>query len=140
MATSFFSFVFARQQRKLLAAITLVPFVALHHSISAHSQETRLQIRQDIDCKTVSSRFNWLSASCEAAPVKESQQWKSPFPPIQPYEEGHLQVSELHSIYYAIYGNPRGKPVIYFHGGPGGCSNPCNKLPLLFMILIIDYL
>lgn len=33
---------------------------------------------------------------------------------------GHLQVSPVHSIYYEECGNPKGVPIIYLHGGPGG--------------------
>lgn len=33
--------------------------------------------------------------------------------------QGFLKVSELHSIYWAEYGNPKGVPVLSIHGGPG---------------------
>src|SRR5260370_17678943 len=42
------------------------------------------------------------------------------YPPIEPYETGHLKVSDLHEIYYEQVGNPNGKPVVFLHGGPGG--------------------
>jgi proline iminopeptidase len=42
------------------------------------------------------------------------------YPEIRPYNEGFLQVSELHSLYFAQYGNPKGRPVLALHGGPGG--------------------
>ena len=35
-------------------------------------------------------------------------------------EEGYLNVDEVNKIYYAAYGNPKGIPVLYVHGGPGG--------------------
>lgn len=45
------------------------------------------------------------------------------FPNIFPFNEGTLKVSEIHSIWYAQYGNPMGIPVIVVHGGPGaGCG------------------
>jgi proline iminopeptidase len=48
---------------------------------------------------------------------------KSFYPEIEPYDQGQLQVSELHEIYYEQCGNPEGKPVVFIHGGPGGgCS------------------
>ena len=34
------------------------------------------------------------------------------FPPIQPYHKGMLQVSDVHSIAFSVYGNPVGKPVL----------------------------
>jgi len=44
------------------------------------------------------------------------------FPVSQPFERGYLKVSDLHTIHYALHGNPRGKPVFVLHGGPGfGC-------------------
>lgn len=45
------------------------------------------------------------------------------FPPLQPYAENYLKVSDLHTIWYAQYGNPNGVPVVVLHGGPGlGCG------------------
>ena len=43
---------------------------------------------------------------------------------IDPYENGFLQVSDLHSIYWEKSGNPEGKPILIIHGGPGGGSQP----------------
>lgn len=31
-----------------------------------------------------------------------------------------LQVSDIHALHYAVYGNPQGIPVLIVHGGPGG--------------------
>jgi len=45
---------------------------------------------------------------------------KNLYPPINPYNHGHLNVSEIHSIYFEECGNPEGTPVIFLHGGPGG--------------------
>lgn len=36
------------------------------------------------------------------------------------YKSGYLSVSGGHEIYYELYGNPKGVPVLFFHGGPGG--------------------
>ncbi|SZF03373.1 unnamed protein product [Blumeria hordei] len=41
-------------------------------------------------------------------------------PPFQANRCGHLQVSELHSIYWEECGLSSGVPIIYLHGGPGG--------------------
>ena len=41
------------------------------------------------------------------------------YPPIKPYNSGMLRVSALHEIYYEESGNPRGKPAVFLHGGPG---------------------
>lgn len=42
------------------------------------------------------------------------------FPEIQPYRTGRLRVSDRHEIYYEEVGNPKGAPVCFVHGGPGG--------------------
>lgn len=40
-------------------------------------------------------------------------------PPIDPFESGLLQVAHGNRIYWEVSGNPRGKPALYLHGGPG---------------------
>jgi len=42
------------------------------------------------------------------------------YPPIEPYDEGMLAVSPVHTLYYEQVGNPEGLPVVFLHGGPGG--------------------
>ena len=42
------------------------------------------------------------------------------FPPIEPYNDLFLEVSDLHTIHVEEAGNPDGKPVVFVHGGPGG--------------------
>lgn len=46
------------------------------------------------------------------------------YPEIEADQEGLLEVSDLHNIHYEQSGNPKGKPVIILHGGPGGGMNP----------------
>jgi len=43
--------------------------------------------------------------------------------PIEPYRQQHLKVGDKHEIYFEECGNPRGKPVLIVHGGPGGGCN-----------------
>lgn len=46
------------------------------------------------------------------------------YPSIEPYNQGTLKVSDIHTLYYEQCGNPQGKPVVFLHGGPGGgCSS-----------------
>jgi len=42
------------------------------------------------------------------------------FPPIEPFQTGHLRVADGNSIYWEASGNPSGKPALFLHGGPGG--------------------
>lgn len=63
------------------------------------------------------------------------------YPPIQPYHQGHLQVSEVHSIYYEECGNPHGLPVVFVHGGPGaGCDEGHRQFfdPHVYRIVLFD--
>ena len=38
---------------------------------------------------------------------------------IKPYATGYLPTQDGHQIFYQEVGNPKGEPVIVFHGGPG---------------------
>ena len=40
------------------------------------------------------------------------------------YNKDYLQASNIHKVYYEESGNPKGKPVIVLHGGPGSKSKP----------------
>ena len=46
------------------------------------------------------------------------------FPAFEPYQTGMLKVSDIHTIYCEASGNPKGKPIMVLHGGPGGGSSP----------------
>jgi proline iminopeptidase len=45
---------------------------------------------------------------------------KTLYPEIEPFDTGRLRVSPIHELYYEQVGNPKGKPVVFLHGGPGG--------------------
>jgi proline iminopeptidase len=46
------------------------------------------------------------------------------YPAFEPYRSGYLSVSNVHRIHYEESGNPKGKPAVFLHGGPGGGTNP----------------
>ena len=63
------------------------------------------------------------------------------YPPIDPYQSGHLDVGDGHSLYWELCGNPDGKPVVFLHGGPGGASSPDHRRqfdPDKYKILVFD--
>jgi proline iminopeptidase len=63
------------------------------------------------------------------------------YPEIEPYDAGNLRVSSLHTIYYEQSGNPRGKPVVFVHGGPGGGTDPKQRRffdPTAYRIVLFD--
>jgi proline iminopeptidase len=66
---------------------------------------------------------------------------KDLYPPIEPYDEGMLRVSDVHTIYYEQSGNPRGTPVVFLHGGPGGGTVPDYRRffdPHAYRIVLFD--
>lgn len=63
------------------------------------------------------------------------------YPEIEPFDSGMLQVSPLHTIYYEQVGNPKGKKVVFFHGGPGGGLEPEYRRyfdPALWHVILFD--
>jgi proline iminopeptidase len=63
------------------------------------------------------------------------------YPPLEPYDEGMLSVSDVHTIYYEQSGNPKGTPVVFLHGGPGGGTVPDYRRffdPKAYRILLFD--
>ncbi len=42
----------------------------------------------------------------------------------KPAVTGYLPEQDGHRVFYQAYGNPKGAPVLHFHGGPGGSSKP----------------
>ena len=66
---------------------------------------------------------------------------RSFYPDIQPYDSGHLDTGDGHQIYWEICGNPKGKPAVFLHGGPGsGCSPKHRRLfdPDKYRVLLFD--
>ncbi len=73
--------------------------------------------------------------------LNHQRQMRDLYPPIEPYHQGKLKVSALHTIHYEESGNPEGKPVIFLHGGPGGGISSIYRQyfdPQLWRIIIFD--
>ena len=63
------------------------------------------------------------------------------YPEIEPHRTGQLEVGDGHSIYFEESGNPRGKPVVFLHGGPGGGTDPKHRRffdPERYRIVLFD--
>jgi proline iminopeptidase len=66
---------------------------------------------------------------------------RSLYPEAEPYDSGYLRVSPLHEIYYEQCGNPRGRPVVFVHGGPGaGAGTQARRFfdPSRYRIVVFD--
>lgn len=51
------------------------------------------------------------------------------YPPIEPHDHGMLDVGDGQLVYWEVCGNPRGKPALVVHGGPGsGCTPGARTL------------
>jgi proline iminopeptidase len=46
------------------------------------------------------------------------------FPEVEPYDGGMLDVGDGHRLSWEVCGNPRGKPALILHGGPGSGISP----------------
>jgi len=84
-----------------------------------------------------------MPAAKTAAPRKSSTRPKARklYPAIKPYRSGYLRVSEVHELYYEESGNPRGKPAVFLHGGPGGGTDArmrCFFDPKRYRIVLFD--
>jgi proline iminopeptidase len=63
------------------------------------------------------------------------------YPPIEPYEQGMLDVGDGNHVYWEACGNPRGKPALVVHGGPGsGCTPGMRRFfdPERYRVVLFD--
>lgn len=63
------------------------------------------------------------------------------YPEIEPYDSGMLDAGDGHRIHWETCGNPKGKPALVLHGGPGSGSTPGARRhfnPNLYRIVLFD--
>ncbi len=74
-------------------------------------------------------------------PARRRRAPRELFPPLEPYRQGRLKVSELHTLYFEECGNPRGRPLVFLHGGPGGGCDAMHRRyfdPRKWRIVLFD--
>ncbi|CCH66302.1 Proline iminopeptidase [Richelia intracellularis HH01] len=49
------------------------------------------------------------------------------YPYREAYNQGQIKVSDLHTIHFEESGNPKGKPILFLHGGPGSSCSPVYR-------------
>jgi proline iminopeptidase len=60
---------------------------------------------------------------------------------IEAYDHGLLDVGDGNRLYWEVYGNPRGRPAVVLHGGPGFSANawfPRLFDPEAYRIVLLD--
>ena len=63
------------------------------------------------------------------------------YPEIKPHEHDMLEVGDGNLVYWETCGNPRGKPAVVLHGGPGsGCTEWHRRLfdPTAYRVVLFD--
>jgi proline iminopeptidase len=80
--------------------------------------------------------------AAKPAPLARPQpKLRALYPPVDPYRTGTLRVSDVHELYYEESGNPKGKPTVFLHGGPGGGTDPKMRRffdPKRYRIVLFD--
>jgi proline iminopeptidase len=74
-------------------------------------------------------------------PMSESSVRRKLYPPVEPYHEGYLEVGDGHKLHYEECGNPKGKPALFLHGGPGSHCTPRVRRfwnPDIYRIVLFD--
>jgi proline iminopeptidase len=63
------------------------------------------------------------------------------YPPIEPHDQGMLDVGDRNLVYWEACGNPAGKPALVVHGGPGsGCTTGARRYfdPDRYRVILLD--
>jgi len=63
------------------------------------------------------------------------------FPETTPYATGYLPLDSGHMMYWEQCGNPRGRPVLFVHGGPGAGAGAVHRRffdPAAWRVVIFD--
>jgi proline iminopeptidase len=79
-------------------------------------------------------------ASKRAAKMRTTKR-RNLYPEIEPYDVGRLKVTGGHTLYYEQCGNPRGKPAVFLHGGPGAGADSRSRRffdPKRYRIVVFD--
>lgn len=63
------------------------------------------------------------------------------YPPVEPFDQRVIDMGDGHRVYVEQCGNPKGRPVVVVHGGPGGGCSPAMRRyfdPQAFRIVLFD--
>jgi proline iminopeptidase len=91
--------------------------------------------------KVAAKRARRVAKASRKGGMKSPLARRTPYPAIEPFNSGHLRVSPPHEIYYEECGNPKGKPALFVHGGPGaGAGKDSRRFfdPKRYRIVLFD--
>ena len=63
------------------------------------------------------------------------------YPPIEPFDQGHVNMGDGHKVYVEQCGRKDGIPVLVLHGGPGGGCSPTMRRffdPAVYRVILFD--
>lgn len=63
------------------------------------------------------------------------------WPDIAPHDSGYLPLDSRHAMYFEVVGNPRGRPVLFLHGGPGAGAGAVHRRffdPSIWRVVLFD--
>jgi proline iminopeptidase len=128
-----------------------VAFLRQARSVSSFpyssSNSFHIKTTLGLSLATAISAACFLSTNTTSASIACDASSSDPFagtamyPSIDPFNSGLLKVSEIHTIAYEEYGNPKGKPVLFVHGGPAGGTSPAMARyfdPKVYRVILVD--
>eukprot|EP01041_Mallomonas_annulata_P005151 gene5151-10293_t len=139
LKTRFSTFHQGKKNYQLLSSVQ-----SAGHSGSGFHDFPQIRLSKKVLVAGVSATALYFSTSttqCEVSEVPDKFKGTAFYPPLKPYEEGELKVSDIHTIAYSQYGNPNGKPVLFVHGGPGGGTEPNMARyfdPAVYRVILVD--
>ncbi len=83
----------------------------------------------------------WPAETISTGPRIHCRAVSELFAPLQPFDSFRLRVSDLHELHVEQAGNPAGRPVIFFHGGPGAGISPLHRRffdPSFWRVILFD--
>jgi proline iminopeptidase len=73
--------------------------------------------------------------------TKKKRLYPGLYPETKPLGTYKMKVSDIHTVAYSTYGNKKGKPVLFVHGGPGSATSPTSARffnPKKYYIVLVD--
>jgi proline iminopeptidase len=76
-----------------------------------------------------------------ASPMRRRHNDLMPYPVVEPFDSGILEAGSGHRVFWERTGNPRGKPAVVLHGGPGSGAQPWWRTyfdPVRYCVTLFD--